>query len=90
MAATGHMQRALFHVQSSGKKEVTPTNVLVAIFSEKQAQAVYLLGLQDVARLDVVNFVSHGISKMPRGEPEEEGPRRGRGWRAQRHGSHRA
>ena len=67
------LQRALFHVQSSGKKEVTPTNVLVAIFSEKQAQAVYLLGLQDVARLDVVNFVSHGISKMPRGEPEEEG-----------------
>src|SRR5690349_23445777 len=58
------LQRAVFHVQSSGRKEVTPVNVLVAIFGEKQSQAVYLLGLQDVARLDVVNFVSHGVPKI--------------------------
>ncbi len=57
------LQRAVFHVQSSGRKEVTPVNVLVAIFSEKQSQAVYFLNLQDVGRLDVVNFVSHGVPK---------------------------
>jgi ATP-dependent Clp protease ATP-binding subunit ClpA len=57
------LQRAVFHVQSSGKKEVTPANVLVAIFNEKQSQAVYLLGLQDVTRLDVVHFVAHGVPK---------------------------
>jgi ATP-dependent Clp protease ATP-binding subunit ClpA len=57
------LQRAVFHVQSSGKKEVTAANVLVAIFGEKQSQATYLLALQDVSRLDVVNFLSHGISK---------------------------
>ena len=68
------LQRAVFHVQSSGKKEVTPTNVLVAIFSEKQAQAVYLLGVQDVARLDVVNYISHGVSKLQEGAPEDEEP----------------
>jgi len=66
------LQRAVFHVQSGGKKEVTPTNVLVAIFSEKQAQAVYILGMQDVARLDVVNFISHGVSKIQDGRPEDE------------------
>jgi len=69
------LQRAVFHVQSSGRKEVTPVNVLVAIFSEKQSQAVYLLGLQDVTRLDVVNFVSHGVPKTqepgPKVEPDE-------------------
>ena len=64
------LQRAVFHVQSSGRKEVTPVNVLVAIFSEKQSQAVYLLGLQDVARLDVVNFVSHGVPKIQDAKPE--------------------
>ncbi len=58
------LQRAVFHVQSSGKKEVTPVNVLVAIFSEKQSQAVYLLNVQDVARLDIVNYISHGVSKI--------------------------
>jgi ATP-dependent Clp protease ATP-binding subunit ClpA len=58
------LQRAVFHVQSSGRKEVTPVNVLVAIFGEKQSQAVYLLSLQDVGRLDVVNFVSHGVPKI--------------------------
>jgi ATP-dependent Clp protease ATP-binding subunit ClpA len=58
------LQRAIFHVQSSGRKEVAPVNVLVAIFGEKQSQAVYLLSLQDVTRLDVVNFVSHGVPKV--------------------------
>ena len=58
------LQRAVFHVQSSGKKEVRGDNVLVAIFGEKQSHAVYLLGLQDVTRLDVINFISHGLSKL--------------------------
>ncbi|WP_455203560.1 ATP-dependent Clp protease ATP-binding subunit ClpA [Kaarinaea lacus] len=58
------LQRAVFQVQSSGKKEVTGANVLVAIFSEQESQAVYLLSKQDVARLDVVNYISHGISKV--------------------------
>ncbi|MDH3415972.1 MAG: ATP-dependent Clp protease ATP-binding subunit ClpA [Gammaproteobacteria bacterium] len=59
------LQRAVFHVQSSGKKEVTCTNVLVAIFSEKQSQAVYLMDLQDVTRLDVINYISHGLPQVP-------------------------
>ncbi|MGH8224464.1 MAG: Clp protease N-terminal domain-containing protein, partial [Woeseiaceae bacterium] len=59
------LQRAVFHVQSSGKKEVTGSNVLVAIFSEKQSQAVYFLNLQDVTRLDVVNYISHGMPQLP-------------------------
>ena len=58
------LQRAVFHVQSSGKKDVTAANVLVAIFSEKQSHALYLLSSQDVARLDIVNFISHGLSKI--------------------------
>lgn len=58
------LQRAVFHVQSSGKKEVTGANVLVAIFSEQESQAVYLLKKQNIARIDVVNFISHGISKV--------------------------
>jgi ATP-dependent Clp protease ATP-binding subunit ClpA len=58
------LQRAVFHVQSSGKKEVRGDNVLVAIFGEKQSHAVYLLGLQDITRLDVINFISHGLSKL--------------------------
>src|SRR6202041_3497065 len=57
------LQRAVFHVQSSGKKEVTVANELVAIFSEKQSHAAYLLSMQDVSRLDVVNFIAHGLSK---------------------------
>ena len=52
-------------MQSSGKKEVTSTNVLVAIFSEKQSQAVYLLSLQDITRLDIVNYISHGMPQVP-------------------------
>jgi len=59
------LQRAVFHVQSSGKTEVTGSNVLVAIFSEKQSQAVYFLGLQDITRLDVVNYISHGMPQVP-------------------------
>ena len=58
------LQRAVFHVQSSGKKEVTPSNVLVAIFSEKQSQAIYFLALQNISRLDVVNYISHGMSEL--------------------------
>ncbi len=58
------LQRAVFHVQSSGKSEVRGSNVLVAIFSEKQSQAVYFLSLQDVTRLDVVNFISHGLPSV--------------------------
>ncbi len=58
------LQRAAFHVQSAGKKEVTGANILVAIFSEQDSQAVYLLGKQDISRLDIVNYISHGISKL--------------------------
>jgi len=57
------LQRAVFHVQSSGKKEVGGENVLIAIFGEKQSHAVYLLSLHDISRLDAVNFLSHGLSK---------------------------
>ena len=76
------LQRAVFHVQSAGKKEVTGANVLVAIFSEQESQAVYLLHQEQVSRLDVVNYISHGISKVagsereapqPQAEAEEEG-----------------
>ncbi|WP_282111112.1 ATP-dependent Clp protease ATP-binding subunit ClpA [Shewanella algicola] len=57
------LQRAVFHVQSSGRNEVTGANVLVAIFSEQESQAVYLLRRSEITRLDVVNFISHGMSK---------------------------
>ena len=63
------LQRAVFHVQSSGKDEVTGANVLVAIFSEQESQAVYILKKSDVTRLDVVNFISHGVSKADDDEP---------------------
>jgi ATP-dependent Clp protease ATP-binding subunit ClpA len=72
------LQRAVFQVQSSGNKEVTGANVLVAIFSEQESQAVYFLGKQSVERIDVVNYIAHGISKVDEGEadslaaPEEE------------------
>lgn len=62
------LQRAVFHVQSSGKKEVTGANVLVAIFSEQESQAVYFLKKQGVARIDVVNYIAHGISKVDEGQ----------------------
>ena len=66
------LQRAVFHVQSSGKQEVTGANVLVAIFSEQESQAVYFLKQQNIARLDIVNFITHGISKTPQGEDYEQ------------------
>jgi ATP-dependent Clp protease ATP-binding subunit ClpA len=81
------LQRAVFHVQSSGKSEVGPANVLVAIFGEKKSQAIHLLNAQDVKRLDVVNFISHGISKIEddaerptqEGGDSEKDPDAGRG-----------
>lgn len=66
------LQRAIFHVQSSGRKEVGGENVLVAIFNEQDSQAVYLLNRQNITRLDVVNFISHGISKIPQEDESEE------------------
>ncbi|HJW27608.1 MAG TPA: Clp protease N-terminal domain-containing protein, partial [Rhodocyclaceae bacterium] len=80
------IQRAILHVQSSGKKEVNGANVLVAIYGEKDSHAVYFLQKQGVTRLDVVNFISHGISKVPQQkapveneteaevEPQQAGP----------------
>jgi len=76
------LQRSVFHVQSSGKKEVDGANVLVAIFSEQESHAVFLLNQQDVNRIDIVNFIAHGVSKEGEGsetpgegisEGEEEG-----------------
>ena len=64
------LQRAVFHVQSSDKTEVTGANILVAIFSEQESQAVYFLNKQNITRLDVVNYISHGISKIYE-QPEE-------------------
>ncbi|MBU1557043.1 MAG: AAA family ATPase, partial [Gammaproteobacteria bacterium] len=66
------LQRAVFHVQSSGKSEVTGANVLVAIFSEQESQAVYLLKKIDITRLDVVNFISHGVTKTEKLEQHDE------------------
>ncbi|MEL0137446.1 MAG: AAA family ATPase, partial [Halieaceae bacterium] len=67
------LQRAVFHVQSSGKQEVTGANLLVAIFSEQESQAVYFLKAQGVSRLDVVNFITHGIGKDGEEAGAEEG-----------------
>ncbi|MES5815083.1 ATP-dependent Clp protease ATP-binding subunit ClpA [Pseudoxanthomonas sp. Soil82] len=72
------LQRAVYHVQSSGKKEVTGANVLVAIFGEKDSHAVYFLTQQDVTRLDVVNYLSHGIAKLG-DEPDGGQPAPGEG-----------
>jgi len=66
------IQRAILHVQSSGKKEVTGANVLVAIFGEKDSHAVYFLHQKGVTRLDVVNFISHGITKLPQTAPAKQ------------------
>src|SRR4051812_35158019 len=66
------IQRAILHVQSSGKKEVTGANVLVAIFGEKDSHAVYFLHQKGVTRLDVVNYISHGISKVPQAGPSKQ------------------
>ena len=66
------LQRAVFHVQSSGKQEVTGANVLVAIFSEQESQAVYFLKQQEIARIDVVNYISHGIARSEEASADGE------------------
>ena len=66
------LHRAVSHVQSSGKKEVTPANVLVAVFAERQSQAVFLLESQEITRLDVVRHISHGVPKVPDGVPGDK------------------
>ncbi len=66
------LQRAVFHVQSSGKTEVTGANVLVAIFSEQESQAVYLLKKIDISRLDIVNYISHGVIKADKLDPSDD------------------
>src|SRR3979411_3268082 len=74
------IQRAILHVQSSGKKEVTGANVLVAIFGEKDSHAVYFLQQQGIAVLDVVNYISNGITKTPQahqGKGEQEADQEG-------------
>jgi len=73
------LQRAVFHVQSSGKREVTGANVLVAIFSEQESHAVFLLRQQDIARIDVVNYITHGTSKVPGHNPQPESPQQREG-----------
>ena len=67
------IQRAIFHVQSSGKNEVQGANVLVAIFSEQESQAVYFLRLQNISRIDLVNYISHGIAKYANQSEREDG-----------------
>ena len=66
------LQRAVYHVQSSGRKEVTGANVLVAIFGEKDSHAVYFLNQQEITRLDVVNYISHGIAKIGHEQPQQQ------------------
>jgi len=70
------LQRAVFHVQSSGKSEVSGANVLVAIFSEQESQAVYFLKQQNVARVDAVNYIAHGISKVAGHDQSGQGSQR--------------
>jgi ATP-dependent Clp protease ATP-binding subunit ClpA len=67
------IQRAIFHVQSSGKNEVQGENVLVAIFTEQESQAVYFLRLQNISRIDLINFISHGIGKYASQSDRQEG-----------------
>ncbi len=69
------IQRAVFHVQSSGHNEVTGANVLVAIFNERESHAVQVLKQQDIARIDVINFISHGIAKNPEDDPDDDASR---------------
>ncbi len=71
------LQRSVFHVQSAGKKEVNSSNVLVAIFGEQESQAVYFLNEQGVTRLDVVNYVSHGLTKTGESGQESSGAAKG-------------
>lgn len=65
------LQRAVFHVQSAGKTEVTGANVLAAIFSEQESQAVYFLRRENITRLDVINYISHGVSKYQNNDMHE-------------------
>lgn len=65
------LQRAVFHVQSAGKTEVTGANVLAAIFSEQESQAVYFLRRENITRLDVINYISHGVSKYQTGDMQD-------------------
>lgn len=65
------LQRAVFHVQSAGKTEVTGANVLAAIFSEQESQAVYFLRRENITRLDVINYISHGVSKYQNNEMQD-------------------
>ncbi|RZA19148.1 MAG: ATP-dependent Clp protease ATP-binding subunit ClpA [Lysobacteraceae bacterium] len=81
------LQRAVYHVQSSGKKEVTGANVLVAIFGEKDSHGVYFLNQQDVHRLDVVNYISHGIARS--GEDEAAQPQEGEARQEAGEGEHK-
>lgn len=68
------LQRAVFHVQSSGRKEVSGANVLVALFGEQDSHALFLLAQQDIQRLDVVNYISHGVSKVANGDSAGAAP----------------
>ncbi len=69
------IQRAVIHVQSSGREEVTGANVLVAIFAERESHAAYFLQEQDMTRYDAVNYISHGIAKRPGLSDSSKGPR---------------
>ena len=69
------IQRAVIHVQSSGREEVTGANVLVAIFAERESHAAYFLQEQDMTRYDAVNYISHGIAKRPGASDTTRGPR---------------
>ncbi len=77
------IQRAVIHVQSSGREEVTGANVLVAIFAERESHAAYFLQEQDMTRYDAVNYISHGIAKRPGVSEVAAGARRRRGDRHQ-------
>jgi len=66
------LQRAVFHVQSAGKAEVNGAHVLAAIFSEQESQAVYILKKENITRLDIINYISHGISRLPEVEEDQE------------------
>jgi len=68
------LQRAVFHVQSAGKTEVTGANVLAAIFSEQESQAVYFLRRENITRLDVINYISHGVSKYQNNDIPDMNP----------------
>ena len=81
------VQRSVIHVQSSGREEVTGANVLVALFSERESHAVYFLQAHEMTRLDAVNYISHGIAKVPgegrqravHGADEDTGPEKATG-----------